>query len=368
MAKTRIDWADKVWNPVTGCTKISEGCRNCYAERMSKRLAGRCGYPKGTPFTVTLHTEKLDEPLKWRKPQRIFVCSMGDLFHEEVPHDYIDRVILRVATNKQHKFLFLTKRPQRALSHFTHHPYGKNWNFDSLKNLYFGVTVEDQQAADERIPLLLKIPAAKRFISIEPMVGPVDFDDISGGDYYCPKCRNYFDIPAQWVSPCCGTATNGGDDYICPECKEEFQEDIEVPECPHCHNIGDGFYLEPALTDCCHKETEGVLLSKLDWVILGGETGPKARPIHPDWVRSVRNQCQAAGVPFFFKQWGEWAGVGSDGVRLGDICISQDGFIDVADKGFFCFANESEGVHLRRVGKKRAGYVIDEQEYREWPE
>ena len=322
MADTNIDWADKVWNPVTGCTKISEGCRNCYAERMSKRLAGRCGYLKDNPFAVTLHPEKLEEPLKWKKPQKIFVCSMGDLFHEKVPVDMIRSIFWTMLRCPQHRFLLLTKRPERAAEYFQELTRGDHRNVP--KNIWFGVTVENQQAADERIPLLLHIPAAKRFISIEPMVGPVDIDRLAVID----------------GEPSNGTISG----YLLDGLTGEAWD----------HENG---YLSEA------SEVKGI-----GWVILGGETGPKASPLHPDWVRSVRDQCQAAGVPFFFKQWGEWAEVKTGGVLNKDICMSVDGFIDTADKNYVCFANESDGVHLRRVGKKAAGHLLDGKEYRELPE
>lgn len=306
MAKTKIDWADTVWNPVTGCTKISEGCRNCYAERMSKRLAGRCGYPKAKPFNVTLHPDKLEEPLKWKKPQRIFVCSMGDLFHKDVPFEFIAKVYRNMALADHHIYLILTKRPARMLQFIKW--YRENSAVEGVcgitfttaySHVYHGVTAENQQAADERIPLLLQIPAAKRFISIEPMVGPVDLF---------------------W-----GTQ--------------------------HLHH---------------HKG--GVEIREIDWVILGGESGPKARPLHPDWVRSVRDQCQAAGVPFFFKQWGEWAEVVVGRIKNGDVYLSENGFMYTWGLfGKVCYANKSNGVHLRRVDKKAAGHLLDGKEYREIP-
>ena len=186
MAQTKIEWADAVWNPVTGCTPISEGCQNCYAERMATRLKGRYGYPEDEPFKVTLHPEKLKEPLKWKKPRRVFVCSMGDLFHEQVPDGYIAKVWEVMSNASQHTFLVLTKRPQRMedflarLGWYTHDrevnpaeavlDEGGKY---TLKNVWLGVTAENQQRADERIPILLQIPAALRFVSIEPMLGPV---------------------------------------------------------------------------------------------------------------------------------------------------------------------------------------------------
>jgi len=168
MANTKIEWCERSWNPITGCSKISEGCKHCYAERMSKRLAGRCGYDKDEPFKVTFHPDKLDEPLRWRKPSRIFVCSMGDLFHEGVDDGLLCRVFDVMAVAEHHTFLILTKRPARMREFFARCVHG------NFQNLWLGVTAENQQRADERIPILLQIPAAKRFVSVEPMLGEID--------------------------------------------------------------------------------------------------------------------------------------------------------------------------------------------------
>lgn len=163
---TKIEWAEESWNPVTGCTPISEGCQNCYAKRMATRLKGRYGYPSDDPFRVTFHPDKLDQLLKWRKPRMIFVCSMGDLFHEDVGLHEIFQVCKVMREAKQHTFLLLTKRPRRMLELFG--------SGTPLPNVWLGVTTENQQRADERIPILLQIPAAKHFISVEPMLGPID--------------------------------------------------------------------------------------------------------------------------------------------------------------------------------------------------
>ncbi len=243
MQKSKIEWLQggKVWNPVTGCDPVSPGCDNCYARRMAQRLRGRCGYPEDEPFKVTLHPERLAEPLKIKKPSYVFVCSMGDLFHEDVPEDYIWRVIETAWKADHHIFLILTKRPARMLDVLTRSCW---WNNDTPRNIWLGVSVEDQKTADERIPLLLQIPAAKRFVSIEPMLGPVDLEPFlvfydQNGEPYASKCK---------------------------------------------------------------KDGSPVI----DWVILGGETGPKARPMHSDWARSIREQCMEAGIPFFFKHHGAW--------------------------------------------------------------
>lgn len=259
---TKIEWTNETWNPVTGCTKVSEGCRNCYAERMSKRLAGRFGYPEApNSFDVTLHPDRLEDPIHWKKPRMVFVCSMGDLFHPDVPDEFIARVWGEMRGAREHTFQILTKRPERALSFLKQCKSWEGWithNGDPveraydgtgiivgdeenwpLPNVWIGVSVEDQAAADERILVLLDTPAAVRFVSIEPILGPVYL----------------------WRN------TSG--------------------------NMGD-------------LEWDGrqTFIEGLDWVIVGGESGPGARPPVTYWIRNIRDQCVAADVSFFFKQWG----------------------------------------------------------------
>ena len=272
MAATRIEYSDAVWNPVTGCSPVSEGCQHCYAGRMAYRLRGRFGYPVDEPFRVTLHPERLEEPLRWRKPRRIFAVSMGDLFHESVDEKYIAKVFAVMDLAKQHTFLILTKHPRRALELLTNEnfQFHVGW-FESqairefglpepkeigpwpLRNVWVGVTAENQARADERIPILLQIPAVVRWVSCEPLLGPI----ILGRLVWF---REGFDPP--W-----------------------FQEQ---------------FYGR----------------RRIDWVVCGAETGPGARPCDPEWVRSLRDQCQAAGFPFFFKRWSN----GSSGCALTGNC------------------------------------------------
>ena len=245
MGDTKIDWAEKTWNPVTGCTKISPGCQNCCAERMSKRLRGRCGYDAENPFKVTLHPDRLEEPMRWRRPSTIFVCSMGELFHPEVPFAYIERVFNIMLHAPQHTFLVLTKRPRTAkmfLDPNLRSDVFKHW---PLPNVWLGVTAENQEMADKRIPILLQIPAAVRFVSVEPMLGPVDLfsNDYLGG---CINCEVCLDNPETFI--------NRAQDR------------------------------------------------KIDWVICGSESGPNRRPANIEWIRSLKNQCLAVGVPFFLKQ------------------------------------------------------------------
>jgi protein gp37 len=288
---------------------------------MSKRLAGRCGYPKDEPFKVTLHPDKLDKPLKWKKPRIIFVCSMGDLFHEDVTVKAIIDVLSIIAEVSWHTFLILTKRPERMKEIFTHETIVADvWlqtttglSADKpvwpVPNLWLGVTAENQARADERIPILLQIPAAKRFVSVEPMLGPLDLTNIR------------FD---KW------TVMN-----LLEGCGITNRPGYMVQSLPNVH---------------CNK---------IDWVICGGETGPGARPMHPDWVRSLRDQCQAARVPFFFKQWGEWGPVPTEGVPVRG-CM---------DNGKFHFGpNPGVGLAMYRVGKKAAGRLLDGQEWNQYPE
>ena len=248
MANSKIEWTDRVWNPVTGCTKISEGCQNCYAERMSKRFAETWGLPADNPFGVRLHPERLEEPLRWSKPSRIFVCSMGDLFHEEVPFQFIHQIWGVMKKCPKHTFIVLTKRPER-MKQVVNRIYSLErlgWAKGFWEHVWLGLTAENQKRAEERIPILLQIPAAVRFVSLEPMLGPVSF--------------RWF--PA-WPENAPTVAMN-----------------------PYNKGIT--------------NEYDG--LRRLDWIICGGESGPGARPMHPDWVRSLRDQCKASNVPFFFKQ------------------------------------------------------------------
>lgn len=260
MNETKIEWTEKSWNPLSGCSPVSEGCRNCYARRMAQRLRGRAGYPADDLFRVTFHPNRLEEPLRMRKPRRIFVCSMGDLFHPDVPDEWIDQVFAVMALCSQHTFQVLTKRPGRMAEYLRG---GREGDIDlwggrwpsamhiivgessptafPLRNVWIGTSIEDQRTADVRISHLLRTPAAVRFVSVEPMLGPVDL--IRAG--------------------------------LRPAWKAERGT-------PPMRPLG----------------------TNIDWVICGGETGPGARPMHPDWPRSLRDQCQAAGVPFFFKKMG----------------------------------------------------------------
>ncbi len=213
MNKSKIEWTESTWNPVTGCTKISAGCLNCYAERMARRLKamGQPNYRNG--FNVTCHQHVLDMPLRWKKPQMVFVNSMSDLFHKDVPDDFILDIFATMWQAPQHQYQILTKRAERLAQLSP----GLAW----LDNVWMGVTVESADYKS-RIDRLRYTGAHVKFLSFEPLLGDLGELDLDG----------------------------------------------------------------------------------IDWVIVGGESGPGARTMEIDWVRSVREQCLARGVPFFFKQWG----------------------------------------------------------------
>ena len=264
MATTNIEWATHSINPIKvkgggwHCTKVSPGCQNCYAEGVNNRFGNKIPYDnRHVEFELDLGCfDKLPK----KKPAIVFVQSMGDLFHEGVPFEFIDKVYSLIALNPLHKFLVLTKRPQRLLEYYKQWS-GQNhrtiWipdNYDNLflqpwpfPNLWLGVTAENQEMADKRIPILLQIPAAVRFVSIEPMLGPVSLS---------PK---YICDPNACAEPPCLIA--------------------EVP-CPY---------------------------PKLDWIILGAESGPKRRYCDPEWMIDVVKQCDEAGVPMFVKQIHQYA-------------------------------------------------------------
>lgn len=312
--KSKIDWTDATWNPVVGCSHASPGCDHCYAERLAGRLeamgqARYMGLTRDRRWTgeVRCVPEALDQPLHWRAPRAVFVCSMGDLFHEAVPFEFIAAVFGVMAATPHHTYQVLTKRPERMREFFSwirlhgpkDSPVGWTWQTQiqsprttghapwPLPHVWLGTTVEDQRRADERVPHLLECPAAVRFVSVEPMLGAIELTDHLRG---------------------------------------------------------------------CH----------LDWVICGGETGPGARPMHPDWARGLRDQCSAAGVPFYFKQWGAWLAV--------DQPWRQDNPKPRADGERWLNLAGGHGYHgdevwrMRRVGKARAGHMLDGREHREMPE
>ena len=311
--KSRIEWTDATWNPVTGCTKVSDGCKHCYAERTWARLSAPRAVPNrytGRKFTdVQVHDDIIEQPLHWEKPRRIFVNSMSDLFHPSVPDIFIREIFAIMAVEAHHTFQVLTKRPERMCELLG------MWRDDDVfmyhdglapSNVWLGVSVEDQATADERIPLLLDTPAAVRWVSAEPLLGPVRFH----WDRWLP------------VS---------------------------------------GF-----------EQIERERLRTIDWVVAGGESGPKARPMHPDWVRSLRDQCAEAVVPFLFKQWGEYC---PSSYLPKDASLPARSWAWISEKGGPAEISlggpfKAEFAHhelMARIGKKSAGRLLDGIQHDSYP-
>lgn len=300
-----VDFCDRNWEVTAGCSKVSEGCDNCYACR---RAATRLTQNAGTPFLSRRYSDgyqwigepqllehKLNEPLHWYKPGRIVVNSRSDLFHEAVPESFIDEVLTRIDMSPRHTFVILTKRPERAARALkTLAPRHQTRDEGSgrvewpLPNLWIGVSVENQRRADERVPALLDIPAAVRVVSVEPMLGRVDL--------------------LSW-------------------------------------------------------------LPRIDWVICGGEFGPKARPLHPEWARDLLDHCVMADVPFYFKGWGQWAPVGAarefvegDGSPSPGSDTSTALALHRGNNHLF-----GDGIVVAKVGMKAAGRLLDGREWRQTP-
>jgi protein gp37 len=305
MNRTKIEWTDYTWNPVTGCTKISQGCKFCYAERMANRFAATHGDFK----TVKLHPERLDQPIKVKKSSRVFVCDVSDLFHEDVPFDFILEVFQMMGKASQHTFQILTKRPERMLAFYKWACENAGLDFDSIKpdqaftsNIWVGTSCEDQKTADERIPFLIKVPAEVRFLSCEPLLGPINLREIDKTKLV-GRGRPLCWIDALDAHP------------------------ISSPTKPF-----------------------------INWVIAGGESGPKARPVHPDWIRSLRDQCKAANVPFFFKQWGEWIDNQNMPTEVWKGSYKQHLF----GSGYFT-------TEVWKVGKSKTGNLLDAVQHFEFP-
>jgi protein gp37 len=273
-AKSRIEWTNATWNPVVGCTKKSQGCKHCWAKelhdlRHKAFMAGKkLPAQYAEPFeTIQLMPERLEMPLHWKKPRKIFVNSTSDLFHEQVPFSFIEAVFLTMRAAPWHIYQILTKRPERMLAWLERYEgFAKSWP----AHIWMGVSVEDQKAADERIPHLLKLPAVVRFLSCGPLLGPVNL--------------------APWID-------------------------------------------------------------ELQLVIVEGESGAQARPMHVDWARSLRDQCQTDGVKFFFKQWGEWL---PESQIAGQLYGRK-------------YHRWEDGSGSLWVGKASAGHLLDGEEWREMP-
>jgi protein gp37 len=259
MMPTSIGWTNEVWNPTTGCTKVSAGCKNCYAERIAQRFWRNENY---RPFTeVRLHPERLEIPLHWRKPRMIFVDSMSDLFHKDIPDQFITDVFWIIKQAEQHTFQVLTKRPERMVKYMRNLEFinrARGETFWPIDNVWLGTSCEDQKAADERILFLLQTLAAVRFVSAEPLLGPIDF---------------------KWIKTDTGSHLDGFHTNV-------FGSLID--------NNGPWKIKYPPF---------GIVdVLKIDWIIVGGESGPNHRPMQLEWLESIVEQCQSAGVPVFVKQ------------------------------------------------------------------
>lgn len=348
---THIEWTDATWNVVTGCAVVSPGCTNCYAMKLAgTRLRdhpSRKGLTidsKASPVwngQVRFNADWLTQPLRWTKPRKIFVCAHGDLFHEGVTDDQLDQIFAVMALAPQHVFQVLTKRPERmrdyllaftavrlsqALRVFVH--AGEKATQEDrfiplpLPNVWMGVSVEDQSRAAERVPALLETPAAVRWISAEPLIGPLDLQNIET----TPPRESFLNALSGRRMTC-----EGGGPY------EEMSA-----------------------------------LPGLDWVVVGGESGAGSRPMHPDWARDLRDQCVAAGVAFLFKQWGDWAPGENAQNTIGRTVKTADWFNDTWDYQTLTPAS-SEGMHIDdeptvyRAGKRAAGRLLDGQLHDGYP-
>ena len=342
MKNSNIEWTDHTFNPWMGCTKVSPGCDNCYAEaRMDKRLH-KVQWGPGNPRQRT--SEKYwKEPTEWNKQRfmqcavcgwrgaaaapvigcgkcgsielddtraKVFCASLADVFDNEVPGLWRQHLMSLVARTPNLDWLFLTKRignARKMLTEASMHDgllLTADDQYQPPANLWIGATITSQAEADRDIPKLLATPAAKRFLSMEPLLGPVDITKHFFG--YCPE-----------------------------------------------HDFPGGF--------CLQRDHAGV--QHIDWVIVGGESGPGARPMHPDWATSLRDQCQAAGVPFLFKQWGEWAPTAREPIhpealkRPGNLCRVEH--INQPDHYAAVSFTGNTRYHIERVGKKAAGRMLD---------
>ncbi|QXX74273.1 DUF5131 family protein [Methylovirgula sp. HY1] len=423
--RSKIEWTDATWNPIRAitregkigwhCEKISAACANCYAEAMNQRLGTGLEYHSKHFFyddkrsdkksLVFLDEKTLLQPLHWKRPRRIFVCSMTDLFGDWVTDEMRDRIHAIMALTPHHDYQILTKRSARMRQYATNPAtppriwaavdalidlwnsggagfrlraidndpkivaladQGASWGGETpwpLKNVWFGVTAENQQAADKRIPDLLATSATMRFVSIEPMLGPIDLERIGTLDTIRSAMP---EIVAREEDDLCQNSVSG--------------MQIDVINSAHQATI---YYQTPD-----HMGGFAIRFPRpfprLDWVICGGESGPHARPMHPDWARSLRDQCAAASVPFFFKQWGEFREFDHE---TREITLVEAGS-DFAESVLAAACNPSwitaDGRHIRnqddlpehgeprarlieRVGKKSAGRLLDGREHSEFP-
>lgn len=445
---TGIEWTHlpghrgDTWNPVRGCQRVSEGCRHCYAATIAARFSGdglpyeglaefRNGRAFWTGEGMVLE-EKFDEPLRKTKPRCYFVNSMSDLFFEHFAFDIIAAIYGVMVAARRHKFQVLTKRPERAVEFFewlrseakqfekeqrknprsSFHKYFKHFNSNPVpiylldhasryyklsvlpkpgeqlrtqwppSNVALGVSAEDQEQADERVWQLCEMPAAVRFVSIEPMLGPITLAGFQDWEWNLPA----------WVRSCPRRSSHSGrptairwlEDTAAKEHTRFSQEELPpdaVGECGYRDSVG-----AP-----CGATTRWHEVGHIDWVVVGGESGPNARPLNPDWVRQLRDECHDTRTPFFFKQWGAWRPlregdeapmkVGhwtpclrperetiheAEAARESSLNIYGD---EVPEFEYFYEGLTSGGEpHMVRAGKKESGRELDGETHTEWPE
>jgi protein gp37 len=340
---TLIEWTDATWNLINGCTVVSPGCTNCYAMRLAATRLKNSSSREGLARMHNGHAQWTGEilfnkrvalePFSWKEPRRIFVCAHGDLFHASVPDAWIDYVFMVALLNPRHTLQILTKRPDRMREYMRIvadedekqtagrfavamlHGGLQDTPADQVdihwppRNVWLGTSVEDQERADERVPVLLDTPAAVRWLSCEPLLGEVDL--------------------SEW--------------FVCPNWSDDIPMDMTT-----------------GLRECCRKcDYTGIAgfsgLPIVDWVVVGGESGPGARPMHPDWARSLRDQCAAAGVPFLFKQWGDWV--------PGGVFAA----LDLGARKHRVKEDFLSALPVYRVGKHSAGRLLDDVQHDGYP-
>lgn len=374
---TSIEWADKTWSPIIGCDRVSPGCDSCYAISTARIresnphpsiAAAFAGTTQDTDHgvdwsgQVNLLDDRLTEPLRWKTGRKVFVNSLSDLFHKNVPDEFIAKVFAVMALTPYHSYQLLTKRHARMRALLNRRDFAvavrtEMYVLDRdatlsahevwpLPNLWLGVSVENQQWADTRIPALLDTPAAIRWISAEPLLGPVDL--------------------TTWTNP--------------------WNRAVAHSKAHPTHILGpydDGTDIAHIDCDTCDFDTAH---GGLSWVVAGGESGPKARPMHPDWARSLRNQCAASNIPFLFKQWGTWgvdAPLDDQGRLLNtrrglgvtvanDGTVYQPGDLSYPDGPRYVEAIRAghDRAHLTgmyRLGKKAAGRQLDGRTWDQFP-
>lgn len=340
MSNSKIEWTEVTWSPVVGCSHTSPGCDNCYAERMA--ASGRLQQFERYRQVITdkkwngktvLHEETLLQPLYWRTPRMVFADSMTDLFHENLPFEMIDRVMAVIALCPQHKFQVLTKRADRMAEYFS----GRRWGdigqrmladfanhpgYEKIKELAFRMVPQSQRNGDSDLE----------------------------------------DLPSQWPLPNLWLGVTG-ENQKWLDIRWEYLKQVPAPVKFISH--------EPAIGRLILPE-DFLALRQRGWFICGGESGPGARPMHPDWARGPRDQCSSAGLPFFFKQWGEYTPHGPGLVMKNDVVFLKDGtLMDVKDttndNWYDYYKTPTDCKWMKRVGREKAGCLLDGVEHKEYP-